>query len=300
MRILVCGAGAIGGFFGGHLIKAGADVSFLVRAKRQKNLKKFGLRVLSAQGDFKVIPKFFNKEIESKTFDLIILTNKSYDLDATIRDIKPHAKNAVILPTLNGIAHFFKLDEAFGKKNVFGGAAYISATLNEDGSIQHFRQKAALKFGSRTKINVKVAQNFLDLCQLANFNCELSEDIELDLWRKYVLIGTTAASTVLFQKSLGDISTTIYGKSILLEIHRECKLVAMSAGYDIGSKAEAYNEKLITEKGSILKASMLRDFEKGKQTEAEHILGYLIKLGGEKGIDCILLKAAHTRIQVGF
>ena len=113
MRILVCGAGAIGGFFGGHLIKAGADVSFLVRAKRQKNLKKFGLRVLSAQGDFKVIPKFFNKEIESKTFDLIILTNKSYDLDATIRDIKPHAKNAVILPTLNGIAHFFKLYEAF-------------------------------------------------------------------------------------------------------------------------------------------------------------------------------------------
>ena len=119
--MMLCGAGAIGGFFGGHLIKAGADVSFLVRAKRQKNLKKFGLRVLSAQGDFKVIPKFFNKEIESKTFDLIILTNKSYDLDATIRDIKPHAKNAVILPTLNGIAHFFKLDEAFGKKNVFGG-----------------------------------------------------------------------------------------------------------------------------------------------------------------------------------
>ena len=121
----------------------------------------------------------------------------------------------------------------------------------------------------------------------------------MDLWRKYVLIGATAASTVLFQKPLGEICDTTYGKSLIIEIHEECKKIVLSKGYDIGIEATNYNLKLITDKGSLLKASMLRDFESGKKTECEHILGYLIELAKRNNVQCNLIKAAHTRIQVG-
>jgi len=121
----------------------------------------------------------------------------------------------------------------------------------------------------------------------------------LDLWRKYVLIGATAASTVLFQKPLGEICATTYGKRLIIEIHEECKKIVLSKGYDIGIEATNYNLKLITDKDSLLKASMLRDFESGKKTECEHILGYLIELAKRNNVQCNLIKAAHTRIQVG-
>jgi 2-dehydropantoate 2-reductase len=114
-----------------------------------------------------------------------------------------------------------------------------------------------------------------------------------------VLIGTTAASTVLFQKSLGEINSTTYGEGIIREIHQQCKNIVHSHGYDIGIEADNYNLNLITAKGSLLKASMLRDFEAGKQTECDHILGYLIELAEKNNVECSLIKAAHARIQVG-
>ena len=86
---------------------------------------------------------------------------------------------------------------------------------------------------------------------------------------------------------------------MIIEIHEECRNIVLSKGYDIGIESNNYNLKLITDKGSLLKASMLRDFESGKKTECEHILGYLIELAKNNNVKCDLLKAAHTRIQVG-
>ena len=156
-----------------------------------------------------------------------------------------------------------------------------------------------MKFGPRTEHNIDIANSFYEICKMTTFECSLSDHIELDLWRKYVLICTTAASTVLFQKSLGEINSTINGEGIIREIHQQCKNIVLSNGYDIGVEADKYNLDLITAKGSLLKASMLRDFEAGKQTECDHILGYLIELAQKNNVECSLIKAAHTRIQVG-
>ena len=299
MKILILGAGAIGGFFGAHLIKSGAKVSFLVREKRKAKLKKSGLSVFSTKGDFKVDPIFLDEDIPGQEFDLIILTNKSYDLIESVIDIKPYIGQAAVIPLLNGMAHFDILDKEFSKEKVFGGTAYVSTALKEDGSIQHITPRASLKFGPRTEHNIDIANRFYEICKMTDFECSLSDHIELDLWRKYVLIGTTAASTVLFQKSLGEINSTTNGEGIIREIHQQCKNIVLSNGYDIGVEADKYNLDLITAKGSLLKASMLRDFEAGKQTECDHILGYLIELAQKNNVECSLIKAAHTRIQVG-
>ena len=299
MKILILGAGAIGGFFGAHLIKSGAEVSFLVREKRKAKLKKSGLSILSMNGNFKVDPIFLDNDIQGQQFDLIMLTNKSYDLIQAIIDIRPFVRKAAVIPLLNGMAHFDILDKEFGKEKVFGGTAYVSTALNEDGSIQHITTRASLKFGPRTDHNIDIANSFYEICKMTAFECSLSDHIELDLWRKYVLIGTTAASTVLFQKTLGEINSTTNGAGVIREIYQQCKNIVHSNGYDIGIEADKYNLNLITAKSSLLKASMLRDFEAGKQTECDHILGYLIELAEKNNVECSLIKAAHARIQVG-
>ena len=299
MKILILGAGAIGGFFGAHLMKSGANVSFLVREKRKDELKKSGINIFSINGELKVNPKLLDKNLSGQHFDLIILTNKSYDLIESIREIKPYVNKTVIIPLLNGMAHYEILDKEFGKEKIFGGTAYISTAMNNYGSIQQITSRASIKFGPRTQKNINIANEFYEICKETEFECDFSDHIELDLWRKYVLIGATAASTVLFQKPLGEISATTYGKRLIIEIHEECKKIVLSKGYDIGIEATNYNLKLITDKDSLLKASMLRDFESGKKTECEHILGYLIELAKRNNVQCNLIKAAHTRIQVG-
>ena len=299
MKILILGAGAIGGFFGAHLMKSGANVSFLVREKRKDELKKSGINIFSINGELKVNPKLLDKNLSGQHFDVIILTNKSYDLIESIREIKPYVNKTVIIPLLNGMAHYEILDKEFGKEKIFGGTAYISTAMNNYGSIQQITSRASIKFGPRTQKNINIANEFYEICKETEFECDFSDHIELDLWRKYVLIGATAASTVLFQKPLGEISATTYGKSLIIEIHEQCKKIVLSKGYDIGIEATNYNLKLITDKGSLLKASMLRDFESGKKTECEHILGYLIELAERNNLQCDLIKAAHTRIQVG-
>ena len=299
MKILILGAGAIGGFFGAHLMKSGANVSFLVREKRKDELKKSGINIFSINGELKVNPKLLDKNLSGQHFDVIILTNKSYDLIESIREIKPYVNKTVIIPLLNGMAHYEILDKEFGKEKIFGGTAYISTAMNNYGSIQQITSRASIKFGPRTQKNLNIANEFYEICKETEFECDFSDHIELELWRKYVLIGATAASTVLFQKPLGEISATTYGKRLIIEIHEECKKIVLSKGYDIGIEATNYNLKLITDKGSLLKASMLRDFESGKKTECEHILGYLIELAKRNNVQCNLIKAAHTRIQVG-
>ena len=299
MKILILGAGAVGGFFGAHLIKSGANVSFLVREKRKDKLKKSGINIFSINGEFKVNPKLLDKNVSGQHFDVIILTNKSYDLIEAIREIKPYVNTTAIIPLLNGMAHYDILDKEFGKEKIFGGTAYISTVINDDGSIQQITSRASIKFGPRTPKNIYIAKDFYEICKETEFDCDFSDNIELDLWRKYVLIGATATSTVLFQKPLGEINSTTYGKSLIKKIHEQCRNIVLSKGYDIGIEAQDYNLKLITDKGSLLKASMLRDFESGKQTECEHILGYLIELAKKNKVQCDLIKAAHTRIQVG-
>ncbi len=299
MKILILGAGAIGGFFGAHLMKSGANVSFLVREKRKDELKKSGINIFSINGELKVNPKLLDKNLSGQHFDVIILTNKSYDLIESIREIKPYVNKTVIIPLLNGMAHYEILDKEFGKEKIFGGTAYISTAMNNYGSIQQITSRASIKFGPRTQKNINIANEFYEICKETEFECDFSDHIELDLWRKYVLIGATAASTVLFQKPLGEICATTYGKRLIIEIHEECKKIVLSKGYDIGIEATNYNLKLITDKDSLLKASMLRDFESGKKTECEHILGYLIELAKRNNVQCNLIKAAHTRIQVG-
>src|SRR5277367_603258 len=149
MRTLVVGAGAVGGYFGGRLLEAGRDVTFLVRARRAGELARHGLKIRSPLGDFhRPSPPVVTSEALADPFDLVLLSCKAYDLDGAMESFaKAVGDGTMILPLLNGMRHLDALAGRFGPKPLIGGQCVISATLGDDGTSVHFNDMHALSFG---------------------------------------------------------------------------------------------------------------------------------------------------------
>src|SRR5699024_2487634 len=148
MRILVLGAGGIGGYFGGRLVEKGEEVVFLVREKRKQILENNGLNIRSTKGDFYFHPKLITKDQQAEPFDLVLFSTKSYHLTEAIEDLKPFiGKQTVVIPLLNGISHLSQLTEAFGANKVIGGLCQIETTLNDQGEVVHSSAFDKLVFG---------------------------------------------------------------------------------------------------------------------------------------------------------
>src|SRR5580700_8482441 len=135
MRILVVGAGAMGGYFGGRLLEAGRDVTFLVRPRRAAQLAKTGLLIRSPFGDASLPePPTVTADALREPFGLIILSCKAYDLESAADSFAPAVgADTAILPLLNGMAHVDYLVARFGGTAALGGQCVISTTLDADG-----------------------------------------------------------------------------------------------------------------------------------------------------------------------
>ena len=273
MKILVLGVGGIGGFFGGYLHEIGADVTFLVRPKRKALLKANGLKVISPLGNLNLDPKLILAEELKPVYDIILISCKTYDLDQAIIDLRPTKGRGLIIPLLNGIAHMKKLDEEFGQDNIMGGVAHISSTVNPDGTIEHFSEFKKLTFGNRNLSKNYVLKEFAEVCAKTKFDVVLSDDINLDLWKKWVFISTVAGATTLFSCSLGEIVKSDFGKKIIIDLFNECRSIAKLYKYDYEDSEADVILKTITTSGSPIKASMQRDVEKKSFTEHEQIFG---------------------------
>ncbi|MES1196787.1 MAG: 2-dehydropantoate 2-reductase N-terminal domain-containing protein, partial [Steroidobacter sp.] len=151
MRILIAGAGAVGGYFGGRLIEAGADITFLVRERRARQLEERGLVIRSAHGDFASQVPFIRWTDSCDPFDAAIICCKAFDLIDTTNIIKsrlmPHA---IVLPLLNGMAHLEYLDAQLPSATVLGGTCHIGVTLDAEGNVIHLNQLHSLTYGARS------------------------------------------------------------------------------------------------------------------------------------------------------
>jgi 2-dehydropantoate 2-reductase len=276
MRILVVGAGAIGGYFGARLAVAGRDVTFLVRPKRAEQLAG-GLIVRSPKGDAKVAaPKLLTQSTLLDPFDLVLLSCKSYDLDGAMSSFAPAVGPAtMILPLLNGESHVDTLKKRFGAGAVLGGQCQISSTLDEQGHIVHLNDWHLLGFGeldgSRSTRIEAVNETFVG----ANFEPQLSLQILQDMWEKWVFIASMAGITCLMRAALGDIATA-GGTNLALELFSECSAISGKNGYVLRAAMRDRIRKTLATPGSTLMASMLRDVEGHRRTEHEHILGELL------------------------
>ena len=193
MRILVVGAGAVGGYFGGRLLAAGRDVVFLVRERRAAQLARTGLAIRSSLGDVNIAsPPTVTADKLSQSFDVILLSCKAYDLAGAEDAFAPAVgAQTAILPILNGMAHLDRLAERFGRERVLGGLCVISSTLDPDGRILHLNDAHRLAFGELDKPSSARADAIAATLAGAGFDSRLSNTILQEMWEKWVFLTTS-------------------------------------------------------------------------------------------------------------
>jgi 2-dehydropantoate 2-reductase len=299
MRILVLGAGAVGGYFGGRLAEAGRDVTFLVRPARAALLAEKGLRVTSPLGDFTVQPQLATADTLGGAYDLVMLTAKHYDLDQAIAAIRPAVgSGTAILPLLNGLVHLDRLAATFGEEAILGGVAYVGASLQPDGSIRHHNRLSGIAFGERAGGVSTRAKAIGAAFEDSKVSAPPSENVMLDMWEKFVMITTMAGMNCLMRGTIGDIAATEDGSALMLQVFAENQAVAAAAGFAVRDGYRDNIAKMLTEKSSLNNASMHHDLAHGSRTEGEYIVGDMRRRAAALAVDTPLLRAAWAHLQV--
>lgn len=299
MKILFLGAGGVGGYFGGRMAQAGADITFLVRPGRAQRLAQDGLVIRSPRGDLVRPVRTVTREAPGSGYDLVVLSPKSFDFEDALESIAPViGPETFVLPLLNGLAHMDVLDARFGANRVVGGIAQIGVMLEADGTVRHLNDLQMLTAGGRCEATRAVAEAFIALGRQAGIDANLAPDIVAALWVKWSFLASLAAGTTLFGGPVGQIVATPHGESLMRRIHQETLAVARASGKPIDAAVAERAGNQLTLKGSAFTASMFRDLRSGLQTEHEHVLGDLVRRADTLGTECVLLRAALTHLQV--
>jgi len=298
MRVLVVGAGAIGGYFGGRLLQAGRDVTFLVRPKRASELAGAGLVIKSPNGDVTLKnPPTVQADQLTEKFDVVLLSCKAFDLDDAIKSFAPAVgPQTSIIPLLNGMLHLNVLDGKFGKARVLGGLCAIAATLNESREVVQLAPMQSLGFGERDggmsdRVRA-IAEVFSSITGAA-----ASEHVMQDMWEKWVFLASLAASTCLMRTSVGNILAATGGKDFLLGMLDECSAIAADEGFAPAGPFFQRTRGLLTTEGSPMTASMFRDVKAGLPVEADHVIGDLVARADAAKIPVPKLRIAYTHLK---
>jgi 2-dehydropantoate 2-reductase len=299
VKILILGAGAVGGYWGARLHQAGIDVTFLLREKRAETVRKNGLVVKSPKTGDAVLPvKVVTRATEGGPYDVIVLACKGYDLGSAIDAIVPAVATATtIVPILNGHMHFALLDARFGKEKVAGGLARIGGMLGPNGEILH-SGASGVSFGERDGKPPRAALVELDAaCKKAGIVGGLNPDINQDLWDKWIMLGAIASMCGAMRGTVGDIMESDEGGAIMAEILEECRGVAAAEGYPPADTVVGAIRASLTQKGGKSVASILGDIEKGGAVEAKSIVGDMLARARQHGLAAPNLRFAYAHLQ---
>ena len=299
MRILVVGAGAIGGYFGGRMLAAGCDVTFLVRPRRADELAKAGLVIKSPNGDVTLKnPPALQADGLDEKFDVVLLSCKAFDLDDAIESFAPAVgSRTAIIPLLNGMRHLDVLDGKFGRERVLGGLCAIAVTLNQQREVVQLQPMQSLHFGERDgKLSDRV-RAVAETMARGKFGAVASEHIVQEMWEKWVFLATLAATTSLMRASVGNILAAPDGRDFILGMLDECKAVATAEGYAPRAPFLERTVGMLTAQGSQMTASMFRDIQAGAPVEADHVIGDLMTRGDAMKVPVPKLRTAFTHLK---
>lgn len=299
MQILVVGAGAVGGYFGGRLLQANRDITFLVRAKRAEELNTRGLQIVSPHGDVTLKPKLVSAEQLSKPYELILLGVKSYALAGAMNDFAAAVgPETMILPVLNGMRHVDLLIERFGKPAVLGGVCVVATEIDDQGRIKQLADFQTLTYGELDGQVTARLKNVDETLRGAGFDAATSTHILADMWQKWVQLATLGAINGLMRGNIGQITAVPGGTAVCLGLLHECAGIASSCGYPPAPTFLAGLRAQLTAPGSHMTSSMYRDLTRGAPVEVDTILGDLLDHGQKRGLSTPLLQAAFVNLSI--
>jgi 2-dehydropantoate 2-reductase len=288
MRIAVVGAGGVGGYFGGRLAETGADVTFLARGAHLDALRTRGLRIISPNGNAHVpTVNATDDPAAIHGADAVLFAVKLYDAEAAAtllpQIVKHGGAETVVIPLQNGVEGVDIVSRAVGLEHTAGGTCYVSAVIAEPGVIKHTAMDHLL-FGELDRIRSARLSRLLEGCRAASFQSTLSDDIQADIWTKFVRLSVLAGMTTVTRAPLG---VTINDPDLLTMLKQalaEGMAVAHAKGIQVPSSPGDDVVKTYKALPPQTKSSMLEDLERGRRLELRWLSGAVVRIGRELGV----------------
>ena len=282
MNIVVFGAGGVGGYFGGKLSQAGYDVTFIARGKHLQAIKNNGLKIKSIHGDFTVHPKVTDDVLTIKNPDLVLLGVKSWQVAAAAAKLKfVIHKNTLVLPLQNGADNADKLRAILPHENVLAGLCKIVSRVESPGVIDHFAFDPEIVFGEYNSEKTKRVQKVASLFEKAGIKNKISDDIHLDIWKKFLFIATISGIGALTRVEFGVMRGDEHIRQIMYQTANEIVAVANAKGIALTNDDIEMVLKVVDNLNYKTTASMQRDIMAGRPSELDNFNGYIVKLGKE-------------------
>jgi 2-dehydropantoate 2-reductase len=298
MRIAVCGAGGVGGYFGGRLAQAGADVHLIARGAHLEALRTHGLRVHSVKGDFAVQVPATDDPADIGPCDYVLFCVKAFDTELAAARLGPLLGDATAVVSLqNGVDNEEKLARSVGPDHVMGGAAFIFSGIAEPGVIVHTGGPTSITFGELDGQVTERAQRLLACCQQAGFAAELSESIRTVLWAKLAFICAQAGMTAAVRLPIGEIRTVAAAWTAFQRLVAEVAAVAEADGTPVPLAAQ---ERALTmaqsvEPGSF--SSLHDDLVAGRGMELDALHGFVVRRAAEHGVPVPMSEAIYAILE---
>jgi 2-dehydropantoate 2-reductase len=285
VRIAVYGTGGVGGYFGGRLAQAGAEVHFIARGANLRALRERGLRVRSVKGDFEVRAPATDDPADIGACDFVLFCVKAFDTDAAAARLGPLVGDGTaVLSLQNGVENEEKLARAVGEDHVMGGAAFIFAEIAEPGVITRTGGPTSITFGELDGRESERAQRLLASCERAGFGAELSADIKTVLWAKLAFICAQAGMTAAARLPIGDIRSADAAWAAFRRLVAEVSAVAAADGSPVPQAAQERAVALAQglEPGGF--SSLHDDLVAGRRMELEALHGFVVRRAAKHGL----------------
>jgi 2-dehydropantoate 2-reductase len=297
MKIVIIGTGGVGGYFGAKLVQAGYDVTFIARGEHLNVIQKNGLVVKSKLGDFKVENlNTTDKITKINNPDLIIIGVKAWQIKEIRDDIKLILKNdTVILPLQNGVLASEELSENIDKKHILGGLCRIISKIDSPGVINHIGVTPTIVFGELDKIKTERTDKILDVFKTAGIESKISDDIEADLWRKFITIcvsGLLAVSNTTY----GELRAVKETRQLMIDLFNEIFLLSQKIGVNIETDFVNKTVSFIDTFPYDSTSSLTRDVWDKKPSEIEYQNGTVVRFGEKYGIETPLNRFVYNCI----
>ena len=285
MKIAIVGSGGVGGYFGGRLAAAGADVTFLARGAHLDALRTRGLRITSPKGDLHLPSvKTAGDTSDIGPVDIVFFAVKLYDTETALAALPPLiGPNTAVVPLQNGVDSVATLIDAVGRQHTAGGTCYVSAVIAEPGVIKHTAMDHLI-FGELDRIRSPRLLALYEACRPAGFRSTLSDDITLDIWNKFVRLSVLSGMTAVTRSPLGIIRDDAELWTMLSQAVREAMAVAHAKGIDVPESTVDDVARAYAALPPQTKSSMLEDLERGRRLELPWLSGAVVRIGREVGV----------------
>jgi 2-dehydropantoate 2-reductase len=286
MKIVIIGAGGVGGYFGGRLAASGSDVTFIARGKHLAAMRESGLSIESPLGNLRIRPvNATDNPASVNSADLVVIAVKLWSTQEAIESAAPlMGPDTAIMSLQNGVDAADLLIARYGRARVLGGSAHIAAVIEAPGVIRHNGTLARITFGELDGGHTPRTEAFLAACRDAGIDVNLSDDIQRATWEKFVLLVGLSSLTSLTRLPIGPVREDPDTRALLLEVMQEVAAVGRAKRVALADDAAPRQLGFLDKVPHDMVSSMLGDLKRGNPLELDWLAGAVVRLGKEQGV----------------